>query len=56
MIAARPVMPSRSRSTGSSSAISVSSAIASISPAPNSGIEVRRAMIVASAGICDWQR
>ena len=48
-MAARPLTPSRSRSSGSASARSVSSAIASTRPAPNSGIGTRRTMTLASA-------
>ena len=51
MMAARPLTPSRFRSTGSSSASSDSSGIASTSPAPKSGMGTRRAKMVASAGI-----
>ena len=54
--AARPLMPSRSRSNGSSSASSVSSGIASTNPAPNSGIGMRRAITLTSGGITAWQR
>ena len=54
--AARPLMPSPLRSSGSSSASSVSSGMASTSPAPKSGIGTRRAMTFASAGIDGWQR
>ena len=51
--AARPLMPSRLRSEGSSSARSCSSLIASTRPAPKSGIGIRRAKTVASSGKID---
>jgi hypothetical protein len=54
MIAARPLMPSRSRSSLSSSASSASSGIASTRPAPNNGIGTRRAITFASGGMIGW--
>jgi hypothetical protein len=53
--AARPLIPSALRSSGSSSARIVSSAMASTSPAPKTGIGTRRAMMLASGGITGWQ-
>ena len=47
--------PLPSRSKGSSSASSVSSAIASTRPAPNTGIGARRATTFTSAGMTGWQ-
>ena len=55
MTAARPLMPSLSRSSGSSRDRNVSSGMASINPAPNSGTGIRREMTFASAGILGWQ-
>ena len=52
---ARPALPSRLRSSGSASASSVSSGIASIRPAPKSGIGTRRATTLASGGSTGWQ-
>ncbi len=49
--AARPLMPSRLRSNGSSSCSSVSSSIASTSPEPKSGIGTRLLITLASTGI-----
>ena len=54
MIAARPLMPSRSRSPASSSASSTSSGIASTRPAPNSGIGTRREITFASGNGAGW--
>ena len=54
-IAARPLMPSRSRSSGSACASMASSGMASTRPAPNTGMGMRRATTLISGGSTGWQ-